>query len=73
VAEEDQKVRRDHRLRTRKAIGEGCKEKIAAFNLNIWCDGLYMVGPGSGTISRCGPVGVGVALLEWMCLCGCGL
>ena len=27
------------------------------------CDRLYMLGPGSGTIRRCGPVGVGVALL----------
>jgi len=23
--------------------------------------------------SRCGLVGVGVALLEWVCHCGCGL
>ena len=30
----------------------------------VECDGLYMLGPGSGTIRRCGPVGVGVALLE---------
>jgi hypothetical protein len=28
------------------------------------CDGLYMLGPGSGTIRRCGPVAVGVALLK---------
>jgi hypothetical protein len=28
------------------------------------CDGLYMLSPGSGVIRRCGPVGVGVALLE---------
>jgi hypothetical protein len=28
------------------------------------CDGLYMLDPGSGTIRRCGPTGVGVALLE---------
>jgi hypothetical protein len=28
------------------------------------CDGLYMLGPESGTIRRCSPVGVGVALLE---------
>jgi hypothetical protein len=26
------------------------------------CDGLYMLGPGSGTVGRCGLVGVGVAL-----------
>jgi hypothetical protein len=31
---------------------------------DISCDGLYMLGPGSGTIRRCGPVEVGVALLE---------
>jgi hypothetical protein len=28
------------------------------------CDDLSMLSPGSGTIKRCGPVGVGVALLE---------
>ena len=28
-----------------------------------------MLGPGSGTIRRCGFVGVGVALLEEVCLC----
>jgi len=28
------------------------------------CDGLYVFGPGSGAVGRCGPVGVGVALLE---------
>ena len=28
------------------------------------CDSLYVLGPGSGTIGRCGLVGVGVALLE---------
>jgi len=27
-------------------------------------DGLYMLGPGSGTIRRCDLVGVGVALLK---------
>jgi hypothetical protein len=26
------------------------------------CGGLYMLGPGSGTIRRCGPVRVGVSL-----------
>jgi hypothetical protein len=26
------------------------------------CDGLYMLGPGNGTIKRCGSVGVGVSL-----------
>jgi hypothetical protein len=28
-------------------------------------DDLYMVGPGNGTIRRCGPVGVGVSLWAW--------
>ena len=36
------------------------------------CDGLNMLGPGSGTIRRCGLVGVGVALLEEVCHCGGG-
>ena len=26
----------------------------------VGCDGLYMIGPGDGTIRRCDPVGVGV-------------
>ena len=39
----------------------------------VECDGLYMFGPGGGTISRCEPVRIGVALLEWVCHCGCGL
>ena len=26
------------------------------------CDGLYVLGPGSGTIRKYGPVGVGVSL-----------
>jgi hypothetical protein len=28
----------------------------------VMCDGLYMLGPGSGTIRQCVPVGVGVSL-----------
>jgi hypothetical protein len=28
------------------------------------CDGLYILGPGSGTICRCGLVGIGVTWLE---------
>ena len=36
------------------------------------CDGLYILGPGSGTIWRCGLVGIGVTWLEWVCYCGCG-
>ena len=33
-------------------------------------DGLYMFGPGSGTISRYGSVGIGVVLLEYVFHCG---
>jgi hypothetical protein len=36
------------------------------------CDGLYILGPGSGIIWRCGLVGIGVTWLEWVCHCGCG-
>ena len=32
---------------------------------NIQCDGLCMLGPGSDTIRRYGPVGVGVSLWAW--------
>jgi hypothetical protein len=31
----------------------------------VKCDGLYMLGPGSGTIKRCGPVVVSVSLWVW--------
>jgi hypothetical protein len=34
------------------------------------CRGLNMLGPGNGTIRRCGIVGVGVALLEGLYHCG---
>jgi hypothetical protein len=34
------------------------------------CGGLNMLGPGSGTVRRCGLIGVGVALLEEVCHCG---
>jgi hypothetical protein len=30
------------------------------------CDGLYMLGPGSGTIWKRGLVGVGVSLWVWV-------
>ena len=39
----------------------------------MYCGGLNMVGPGSGTIRACGLVGVDVALLKEMCHHGCGL
>jgi hypothetical protein len=31
----------------------------------VICDGLNMLGPGSGTIKKCGLVGVGVSLWVW--------
>ena len=30
------------------------------------CDSLYMLGPGSDTIRRCGLIGVGVSPWEWV-------
>jgi hypothetical protein len=35
------------------------------------CGDLNMLGPGSGTVRRCGLVGGGVALLEEVCSYGC--
>ena len=43
------------------------ERQLKVHSPNGWltkCDGLYMLGPGSGTISRYGLVGVGMALLE---------
>jgi hypothetical protein len=31
-----------------------------------FCDGSYMLGPGSGTIRKCGPIGVDVPLWVWV-------
>ena len=39
----------------------------------VECGGLNMLGLGSGTFRRCDLVGVGVALLEEVSHCGCGL
>jgi hypothetical protein len=42
-------------------------------SLNIQsCVGLTMLGLGTGTVRRCGFVGVGVALLGEVCHCGGG-
>ena len=38
--------------------------------LGVECGGLNMLGPGSGTMRRCGLVGVGVTSLEEVCHCG---
>jgi hypothetical protein len=37
--------------------------------LGTYCGGLNMLGPGTGTIRRCGLVGVGVAVFEEVCHC----
>jgi hypothetical protein len=47
-----------------------CKRTWKGFEL---CDGLNVVGPRSGTIWRCGLVGVSGPLLEKVCHCGHGL
>ena len=39
----------------------------------VECGGLNMLGPGNGTIRRCGLIGVGVAFLEEVCHCRAGL
>ena len=43
------------------------------FDIFHICDGLNMLGPGSGTTRRSGLVEVGVALLEEVSHCGRGL
>jgi hypothetical protein len=49
-------------------------EELIFPGLQLWaCGGLNILGPGSGTIRRCHIDGVGVALLEEVCHCGCGL
>ena len=37
------------------------------------CGDLNMLGPGSPSFRRCGLFSVGVALLDEVCHCGCGL
>ena len=39
--------------------------QISRDNCIVICYSLYMSGPGSGTIWRCGLVGVGVSLCSW--------
>ena len=41
-------------------------QRIPMGDCDTHSDGLYMLGSRSGTIRRCGPVGIGVALLEEM-------
>ena len=40
------------------------QEGVAMDTTVCGCDGLYLLGPGSGTIRRCSPVGVSMALME---------
>jgi hypothetical protein len=42
------------------AAGKRCLRKIPV----PWCDGLYILGPGSGSVWRCGLVGIGLTWLE---------
>ena len=37
----------------------------SAGNVLALCDGLYTLGPGGGTVGRCGLVGEGVSLWVW--------
>lgn len=39
---------------------------------NAHCSGLNMLGPRSGTVRRCGLVGIGMALIQKVCHCGSG-
>ena len=34
-------------------------------NKGMECEGLHMLGPGSGTTKKCGLVGVGMSLWAW--------
>ena len=43
----------------------GYVELTSSVHTRAHCNGLYMLSPGSGTIWRCGPVGVGVSLWVW--------
>ena len=43
--------------------------ELELMHINDGCGGLNKLGPGSGTIRRCGLVGVGVALLVEVCHC----
>ena len=56
-----------------QSLPPGTYSKLSFMMDYSLCDGLHMLGPGSGTIRKCGPVGVGVTLLEEVCHCGCGL
>jgi hypothetical protein len=42
-----------------------CEKPRTTWNIVSLCDGFYMLYPGSGTIRRCGLVGVGVSQWVW--------
>ena len=45
-------------------FGKSCLDIMGVSFEISKCDGLYVLGSGSGTIRKCGFIGVGVALLE---------
>ena len=53
-------------------LGKECVMVCISLDKGVECDVLYILGPGSGTIGRCGLVGIGVTWLEWVCHSGCG-
>ena len=54
----------DHPLFSFGKLFKSLRNTYTHLLINRYYD-LYMLGPGSGTIRRCGPVGVGVALWVW--------
>jgi hypothetical protein len=58
-----------NRLQCTIAIAQGCKTSeehtLSRTEEVTRCGGLYTLGSGSGTVRRCGLVGVGVALWVW--------
>jgi hypothetical protein len=55
-------------MKAKTGLGAGAVAHLDAFLLGV----MSTLGPGSGSVWRCGLVGVGVALEE-VCHCGCGL
>ena len=55
-------------------MSEDCAELAPPLTWVLWeCGSLNMLGPGNGTISRCGLDGGGMSLLEEVCHYGCRL
>ena len=53
-------------------FGKSCLDIMGVSFEISKCDGLYVLGSGSGAIRRCGFIGVGVALLQEVHQCGYG-